>query len=241
MAVAVEVLDHRHARLGEQAGDQALAAARHDDVDEFAQGDQFADGGAVGGGYDLHAFGRQAGGLQAFLDEGGDGAVAADGFRAAAQDGGVARLQAQRGGVGGDVRAGFVDDADDAERHAHPADLDAGGPELEVGHLADRIGQLGDLFDAFGHAVNAFFRKRQAVEHGGFQPGGARGGEILLVGGDQRGLVAADGGGDVQQRGVLLGGGRHRQPPRGGTRVAADGLHVFLDFHGIQAGAKRPL
>src|SRR5213083_1527710 len=46
--------------------------------------------------------------------------------RPAAQDAGVARFQAQRRGVGGDVGARFVDDADHAQRHAHPADLDSG-------------------------------------------------------------------------------------------------------------------
>jgi len=90
VAVAVEVLDHRHARFGQQARNQALAAARDDDVDELAHGDQLADRGAVGGIDDLHALGGQAGGLQAFLDQRGDGAVGADGFRTAAQDGGVA-------------------------------------------------------------------------------------------------------------------------------------------------------
>ena len=67
---------------------------------------------------DLHRFGRQPGGLEAFLDQRGDGAVGADRFRTAAQDGGVAGFQAQGGGIGGDVRARFVNDADDAERYA---------------------------------------------------------------------------------------------------------------------------
>jgi hypothetical protein len=129
MAVAVEVLDHRHPRFGQQARDQPLAAARHDDVDELAHGDQLADRGAVGGVDDLHRFGGQAGAPQAFLHQRGDGAVGADGFRAAAQDGGVAGFQAQCRGVRRHVRPRLVDDADDAERHAHLADLDAGGPE----------------------------------------------------------------------------------------------------------------
>jgi hypothetical protein len=44
---------------------------------------------------------------------------------AAAQDRGVARFQAQRRGVRRDVGPRFVNDADHAQRHAHPADLDA--------------------------------------------------------------------------------------------------------------------
>ncbi len=137
----------------------------------------------------------------------------------------------RRGRVGGDVRAGFVDDADDAERDAHLADLDAGRAVLDVGHLADRVGQRGDLLDAFGHAVDALLGQRQAVEQGGFEAGGAGGGQVFLVGGDQRGLLTADGGGDVQQRSVLFGSGRPGQAARGGAGLAADGLHVFLDIH----------
>lgn len=46
--------------LGQQACNQALASAWNDDVDEFAQGDQLADGGTVSGVDDLYRFGRQA-------------------------------------------------------------------------------------------------------------------------------------------------------------------------------------
>ncbi len=126
MAVAIEVLDHRHAGFGEQARDQALAAARYDDVDEFAHGDQFADGGAVGGVDDLHAFSGQAGSLQAFLNQRRNCAVGTDRFGTATQDGGVAGFQAQRSRVGGNVRPRFINDADDTERDAHLADLDTG-------------------------------------------------------------------------------------------------------------------
>ena len=44
---------------------------------------------------------------------------------AAAQDRGVAGLQAQRAGIGGHVRAALVDDADHPERHAHALDASA--------------------------------------------------------------------------------------------------------------------
>ena len=49
-------------------------------------------------------------------------------FGAAAQDRRVAALQAQRGRVGRDVRPALVNDADDAERHAHARDLEAVRP-----------------------------------------------------------------------------------------------------------------
>jgi hypothetical protein len=86
------------------------------------------------------ALGRQAGAGQAFLHQRGNRPVTADRFRATAQDRRVAGLQAQGGGVGGDVRARLVDDADHAQRHAHAADLDATRPELQVTDFADRVG-----------------------------------------------------------------------------------------------------
>src|SRR6185503_17128685 len=109
MADAVEVLDHGDPRLAGEALDQLLAAARHHDVDVFAQRDELAYRGAVGGVDELDR-GAHAG---------GDGAVRPQHFRAAAQDGGVARLEAQRGGVGGHVGTRLVDDRDYAERNAH--------------------------------------------------------------------------------------------------------------------------
>ena len=58
----------------------------------------------------------------------GDREVRAQRARRAAQERGVARLQAEAGGVAGDVGPVLVDDRDDAERHPHPLDLEAVGP-----------------------------------------------------------------------------------------------------------------
>ncbi len=75
-------------------------------------------------------------------------AVGLDGLGAAAQDRGVAALDAQGGGVDRHVGAALVDDADDTQRHAHAPDLDAGRPRPHVVDGADRIGQPDDLLDA---------------------------------------------------------------------------------------------
>ena len=65
VAHAVEMLDHRHLRLARDALDQALAAARHDDVDVLVVGDQVPDRRAVGRRDDLHRVLGQSGGAQA--------------------------------------------------------------------------------------------------------------------------------------------------------------------------------
>ena len=67
---------------------------------------------------------------------GGDGHVGADGRRRAPQQHGVARLQAQPGGVAGHVGPVLVDDADHAEGDPHPLDPQAVGPHPAVDHLA---------------------------------------------------------------------------------------------------------
>ena len=47
--------------------------------------------------------------------------------------------------------------ADPAVRNEmHLANLDARRPVFEIAHFTDRIGQLGDLFDAFGHRFDPF-------------------------------------------------------------------------------------
>ena len=107
------MLDHRHPRFGQQARDQPLAATRNDDVDVLAQGDQVTDGGAIGGIDHLHRMNRQPGTFQTVLHQTGNHPVAANRFRTTAQDRRITRFQAQCRGIGGNVRAGLVDDADD--------------------------------------------------------------------------------------------------------------------------------
>ena len=60
-------------------------------------------------------------------------------IRAAAQDHRIAGLEAERAGVGRDVRPALVDDADDAERRAHALDMQAVRPVPCGDHLADRV------------------------------------------------------------------------------------------------------
>ena len=65
--VAVEMGEDRHARFVLHARDQALAAARHDDVDVAVEaGEHMADGGAVARRDQLDGGVGQAGGAQAF-------------------------------------------------------------------------------------------------------------------------------------------------------------------------------
>ena len=231
VADAVQVLDHRDGGFLHQARDEALAAARDDDVHEFRHRDQGADGGAVGRLDDLHAVLRQAGAAQAFGHERRERAVAVDGFRTAAQDGGVAALDAQAGRVDRHVRASFVDDADHAQRHAHAAHLDARRAEFQVGDLADRVGQRDDLAQAVHHRGDRLVGQREAVQQRRLQAGGGRRFHVARVGGTELVGVALDGGGD-QQQGLVAGGAvRARHAARCRACLAADSMHVVGDVH----------
>ena len=81
---------------------------------------------------------------------------------AAAQDHGVAGLQRQCAGVGGDVRPALVDDADDAERHLDALDGHAVRPRPGLGDPADRIGKAAHHVEAFGHRLDALVVRASA-------------------------------------------------------------------------------
>ena len=112
-----------------------------------------------------------------------DGAAGAQAVGAAAQDRGVARLQAERAGVGGDVGAALVDDADHAERHPDPVDGHAVGPGPGGHDGAYGVAEPSDGFDAGGHGLDPRLIEGQPVEEGGGAAGGPCLGHVLGIGG----------------------------------------------------------
>ena len=156
VADALQVREHRHARFLLHARHQALAAARHDHVDGAAESLQHqADGLAVGGRHELDGGIGQPRRTQAAREAYLDRAARMVAIGAAAQDRRVAGLEAQRARIRRHVRAALVDDADDAQRHAHALDLQAVRPRPLRQHRADGIGQRRDLLEALGHGLDA--------------------------------------------------------------------------------------
>jgi hypothetical protein len=84
-----------------------------------------------------------------------DSLVRVNSLRAAAQYRRISRLQAKPGGVGGDVRARLVDDANNSEGDPHASHAYTRRPILEVGHLTYRIRECGDLAQSFRHRGDA--------------------------------------------------------------------------------------
>ena len=139
----------------------------------------------------------------------GEGLVAAVGAGRAAQQGGVAALERDAGGIDGDVGAALVDHRDHAERDADLADLQAVGAVVAAHDLADGIGQGGQRAQAVGHRGHPRLVEGQAVDHRLGRAVGPRGLDVLGVGGQDVGGAGIEGVGHRVQRGVLVGpGGR---------------------------------
>ena len=121
-----------------------------------------------------------------------NGARRAEAIRAAAQDRRIAGLEAERAGIGGDVRAALVDDADDAERHAHALDGHAVRALPSLQHRADRIVERATTSRPSAIASTRLPSSVEAVEEGGGRAGGLGFGDVVRVGGEDFALRGAD-------------------------------------------------
>jgi len=161
-------------------------------------------------------------------------------FGATAQDGSVAGFQAQGGGIGSHVRAGFVNDADDAQRHPHPPDLNARWTILEIGNFAHRIGLRCDFPQALRHPFDVLGGELQTIQQRGIQAGGPPGLHIQAISGAQGVFRLLQGIGDSQQGSILA--PRLGTADNAGSRAGtpADFGHVTRDGVGnIHVGIHR--
>ncbi len=117
VADALQMREHRHARFLLHTLDEALAPARHDDVDRAIEASEHqANGLAIGDGHDLDARFGKTGGLEAGDERAMDRECRLQALGAGAQDRRIAGLEAEPARVRRHVRAALEDDADDAER-----------------------------------------------------------------------------------------------------------------------------
>ena len=235
MAIAVEVFDNRHLRGGSDALDQALAAARDDHVDKLGHGDQLAHGSAVGGGHQLHRFGRQARASQGLLHQRRQRGIRFDGFAAAAQDAGVAAFDRQAGGLDGHVRPALVNHAEHADGHAHLPHANAAGLLAQRNDVTDHVWHGSQLLAAFGAGFQDGGCQLQAIDHRLGQAGFARARQIALVGRLQRPGVLAQQARQLAQRLVAHGRARAGHGARSLARLQAQNLHGFNDVVSVHA------
>ena len=92
----------------------------------------------------------------------GDDAVGLERPRRSPQQSGVARLEAQGGGIGGDVRAVLVNDPHDPERDADALHAKPVRAHVTLDDLADGVGQGGHGPQAVRHGGDALLRQPQA-------------------------------------------------------------------------------
>ncbi len=226
VAHALVVLDHRYPRMLGDEADQALATARDRQVDDVVELQQLQHGlstqilhqGQRGIGYASLA--------QGALERGGDRGIGMDRLRAAAQDHAVAGLDAQRRGVGGDVRARLVDHRDHPQRHAYLLHADAIGPRVVAGHLADRVRQRGNLAQGVGHAGQALPVQGQAIEHRRAHALVARSLQVAFVGGQDGAGIGVERIGHRCQQSAPCIAGKTRQHLRGVAALPGKGLDV---------------
>ena len=145
------------------------------------------------------------------------------------EDGGVARLDGERGNVGNDLGAGLEDDEQDADG-ARDALEDEAVVELGA-HLdvADGVVEVADIEDALEHVVPLALLAQVQARHERLAQGavGGRlarqlevarvGGEDVVAGGGQRAVDRLEGG-------VAVGGGQRGQRKRGRLGGARGGL-----------------
>ena len=226
VAHTVEMLEHGHGRFVRDAPDEAFSSARDQHVDVPVHGGEQSHRCPVGGGDQLHRVLRQARGRQPLLNAFGNRLIRMYRFRAAAQDAGITRFGAQRGGVRGHVRTRLVHYPHDSQRNAHAADLDSRRSVPEVADLADRIGQGDDLPKARRHRFDAGLRQRQAVDECGIVAGSARGVDIAGIGCAQLLAVALERCRGALEGGILVRRRRPREHARRRARALADVAHV---------------
>ena len=230
VAVADAGLDDRHRRLLDDRADQAGSPSRDQHVDVTTGPHQRLDA-VVGVARDqLDDVRLQAGGRDGVTQHGDDRGVAGPRAGAAAQEYGVAGLQADAGGVGRDVGPCLVDHPDDAERHPDLAQLQSVREGAPPHHLADRVGQPGDVAQPLGHVVEALGGESQPVDDVGRGAAGLRALDVLGVGGEDLVRAGEQRRSHVQQRGVLLGTGRQGQAVAG--RAGSLGHLEHLGGHG---------
>ena len=120
--------------------DETGAPTRNENVDKTGKVHELVGRRTLGILDALDAVGGQTGLGYRLGENARDGQARTLREAAAAQDAGVARLDAQTRGVGGDIGTCLVDHRDDAERHAV---LDHAQPVVELASLQDLAEDLG--------------------------------------------------------------------------------------------------
>ncbi len=211
--------------------DKAGPAPRHEHVHNAMQAHQHVGRRMIGGGDGADAAGRHAGGHGGGVKHLGDGDAGALRKRPSAQHDGVARLQADARGVGGDVRARLVDDGDDAEGDADALKLDARFERAALLHDVDRVGQRHQILERRSHRLDAIGIEHQPIEQAFLHLRGTRRFHVLIVCGKDFRRVCTQGGRHRAQGVVALLRRRLGKRTARHLRGLSDAAHLIFKLH----------
>ena len=160
--------------------------------------------------------------LQHVAKHGDDRGVGTRGARRAAQEDGIAALQAEARRVGCDVRSGLVNDPDDAQRHPALADLEPVRQRVAADDFADGIGQPRDVAQTLGHAGDAAFGEAKAVDDRGGRSTLFGPGDVVGISGEYLGRLLLQSIRHRIQRGILCRPGQNGELRGCSARSARD-------------------
>ena len=208
VADAVEVLDHGNLALFHDGADQAFAAAGNHEVDAVVTLQEHAHQVVARFGHELHGVFANAVCGKRFVENPGEALRGVERFLAAAQNHGIARLEAEACAVNRHVRAAFENKEYGADRHGHAANLDAVLEFAAFEHAVQRVGKGGNFFGTLGHGLDTGVVQCEAVHLRVVELSGG-GFEVELVGGQNlRFFLADELCHEVQHGAPLLGGQR---------------------------------
>ena len=183
MAVPCSRLNDGHARVLHHGADEALAAAGHQHVHVAAHIHEGIRACTVGLGDKSDQIGGKSVGNQGFLHGIHQRGARMHGFLTTAKHHGVARLEAEGGGIHGHVGARLVNDRHATQRGADVLDDQPVGANGALTR-ADGVGQGGDLTQSVANTTEALFIQLQAIHHGLGHAVFLGGIQVFLVGGE---------------------------------------------------------
>ena len=166
MAIAHAGLDHRHPGVLLDRADQTRAAPGNQHIQVVSEGHQLLGGLTAGILHQLDTIGGQAGLFQGVPEHLGHRPVGVQRLLAAPEDHRAAGLDAQGGGVTGDVGTCLIDDAHDPHGHGDLLQLEPIFQHAAGEHSAHRIGGLSHLFHRSAHILDAALGQGQPVQQG---------------------------------------------------------------------------
>lgn len=155
------------------------------------------------------------------------GAVGAQGFPAALEQGGVAAFQAQGCNLHQGIGAAFKNNADHADGAGNAVQVQARGQLPAQGGAADGVRQRAQRPQALHHGVELLLPKAQALHQGRGQPFLLGAPEILLVCLEDLRPVLQEGFRHGVQGSVALFQGAGGQFPGGGASLPGQGVQIL--------------